>query len=60
MLGPLPMATEISPAEAGEAEGCIQCQRGSKLVLLFLPYFFLNYEVNILFYELKFFKERMH
>ena len=39
MLGPLPMATEISPAEAGEAEGCIQCQRGSKLVLLFFPYF---------------------
>ena len=33
MLGPLPMATEISPAEAGEAEGCIQCQKGSKLVL---------------------------
>ena len=27
------MATEISPAEVGEAEGCIQCQRGSKLVL---------------------------
>ncbi len=27
------MATEISPAEAGEAEGCIQCQKGSKLVL---------------------------
>ena len=33
MVGPLPMATEISPAEVGEAEGCIQCQRGSKLVL---------------------------
>tara|TARA_B100000925_G_scaffold275500_1_gene241846 strand:- start:2612 stop:3697 length:1086 start_codon:yes stop_codon:yes gene_type:complete len=33
MLGPLPMATEISPAEAGESEGCIQCQQGSKLVL---------------------------
>jgi len=33
MLGPLPMATEISPAEKGEAEGCIQCQKGSKLVL---------------------------
>lgn len=33
MVGPLPMATEISPAELGEAEGCIQCQRGSKLVL---------------------------
>ncbi len=29
----LPMATEILPAEDGEAEGCIQCQRGSKLVL---------------------------
>ena len=27
------MATEISPAEDGEAEGCIQCQKGSKLVL---------------------------
>ena len=33
MLGQLPMATEIIPAELGEAEGCIQCQRGSKLVL---------------------------
>ena len=33
MLGPLPMATEISPAEDGEAEGSIQCQKGSKLVL---------------------------
>ena len=33
MLGPLPMATEISPAEDGESEGCIQCQKGSKLVL---------------------------
>ena len=33
MLGPLPMATEISPAESGEAEGCVQCQKGSKLVL---------------------------
>ena len=33
MLGPLPMATEISPAEDGEAEGCVQCQKGSKLVL---------------------------
>ena len=29
----LPMATEILPAEVGEAEGCVQCQRGSKLVL---------------------------
>ena len=27
------MATEIAPPEEGEAEGCIQCQRGSKLVL---------------------------
>ena len=27
------MASEISPPEAGEAEGCIQCQKGSKLVL---------------------------
>ena len=27
------MATEILPAEVGEAEGCVQCQRGSKLVL---------------------------
>ena len=34
MLGPLPMATEISPAEDGEAEGCIQCQKGSKLYYL--------------------------
>ena len=33
MLGPLPMATEISPVEDGEAEGCIQCQKGSKMVL---------------------------
>ena len=29
----LPMATEILPAEEGEAEGCVQCQMGSKLVL---------------------------
>ncbi|HJL97742.1 MAG TPA: 4Fe-4S cluster-binding domain-containing protein, partial [Candidatus Poseidoniaceae archaeon] len=29
----LPMATEILPAEEGEAEGCVQCQHGSKLVL---------------------------
>ncbi len=27
------MASEIAPPETGEAEGCIQCQRGSKLVL---------------------------
>ncbi len=33
MLGPLPMVTEIIPAEMGEAEGCVQCQKGSKLVL---------------------------
>ena len=29
----LPIATEILPAEEGEAEGCVQCQKGSKLVL---------------------------
>ena len=29
----LQMASEIAPPEQGEAEGCIQCQRGSKLVL---------------------------
>jgi len=29
----LMMATEILSAEKGEAEGCIQCQKGSKLVL---------------------------
>ena len=29
----LQMATEVIPAEAGEAEGCVQCQQGSKLVL---------------------------
>lgn len=29
----LPMATEVLPAEEGEAEGCVQCQQGSKLVL---------------------------
>ena len=29
----LQMASEITPPEQGEAEGCIQCQRGSKLVL---------------------------
>ena len=27
------MATEVLPAEEGEAEGCVQCQQGSKLVL---------------------------
>ena len=27
------MASEVAPPEEGEAEGCIQCQRGSKLVL---------------------------
>jgi len=27
------MATEVLPAQQGEAEGCIQCQKGSKLVL---------------------------
>ncbi|MBT5183589.1 MAG: radical SAM protein [Euryarchaeota archaeon] len=29
----LQMASEIVPPEAGETEGCIQCQQGSKLVL---------------------------
>ena len=29
----LQMATEVVPAEEGEAEGCVQCQQGSKLVL---------------------------
>jgi hypothetical protein len=29
----LPIASEIAPPEVGEAEGCIQCQKGSKLVL---------------------------
>ena len=29
----LQMASEIAPPEANEAEGCVQCQRGSKLVL---------------------------
>ena len=29
----LQMVSEIAPPEAGEVEGCIQCQRGSKLVL---------------------------
>ena len=27
------MASEIAPPESGEAEGCVQCQQGSKLVL---------------------------
>jgi len=30
---PLPMASSVDAPEQGEAEGCIQCQRGSKLVL---------------------------
>ncbi len=29
----LPIASEITSPEAGEAEGCIQCQKGSKMVL---------------------------
>ena len=29
----LKMATVVDPAESGEAEGCVQCQIGSKLVL---------------------------
>ncbi|MDP6870278.1 MAG: 4Fe-4S cluster-binding domain-containing protein [Candidatus Poseidoniaceae archaeon] len=29
----LPIASEVAPPEEGEAEGCIQCQMGSKLVL---------------------------
>ena len=33
MMRSLPIATEILPAEEGEAEGCVQCQKGSKLVL---------------------------
>lgn len=33
MVTQLTMATEIAPPEEGEAEGCIQCQQGSKLVL---------------------------
>jgi len=33
MLGPVQVATEIISAECGEAEGCIQCQKGSKMVL---------------------------
>ena len=33
MIVQLQMATEIAPPEQGEAEGCIQCQMGSKLVL---------------------------
>jgi pyruvate formate-lyase activating enzyme-like uncharacterized protein len=33
MVVHLPMHTEILPPEEGEAEGCIQCQEGRKLVL---------------------------
>ena len=33
MMRSLPMVTEVLPAEEGEAEGCVQCQQGSKLVL---------------------------
>jgi len=33
MATSLQMATEILPAEEDEAEGCVQCQLGSKLVL---------------------------
>ena len=33
ILVQLQMASEIAPPEEGEAEGCIQCQKGSKLVL---------------------------
>jgi len=33
MVVQLPMATEILPPDEGEAEGCVQCQAGSKLVL---------------------------
>ena len=33
MMRSLPMATEVLPAEEGEAEGCVQFQQGSKLVL---------------------------
>jgi pyruvate formate-lyase activating enzyme-like uncharacterized protein/glutamine amidotransferase PdxT len=29
----LPMASSVFPPERGEAEGCVQCQKGSKLVL---------------------------
>ena len=29
----LTMASEVLPPEVGEAEGCIQCQKGSKMVL---------------------------
>ena len=29
----LAMASEVPPPEEGEAEGCIQCQKGSKMVL---------------------------
>ena len=33
MVVHLPMISEVLPAEEGEAEGCIQCQQGRKLVL---------------------------
>ena len=33
MVVHLPMHTEILPPEEGEAEGCVQCQEGRKLVL---------------------------
>ena len=33
MVVHLPMHTEILPPEDGEAEGCVQCQEGRKLVL---------------------------
>lgn len=33
MDGMLPMASNVYPPERGEAEGCVQCQKGSKLVL---------------------------
>jgi len=33
MVVHLPMHTEILPPEKGEAEGCVQCQEGRKLVL---------------------------
>ena len=31
----LQMATEIAPPEQGEAQGCIQCQMGSKLSTIY-------------------------
>ena len=33
MVVHLPMHTEVLPPEEGEAEGCVQCQEGRKLVL---------------------------